>query len=90
MKKCTYTKTNWRLGLLEYLCTALSEKLSSPAELLSTHQYKGLQPTLCTRLLPQHTSPTSPIHHESINIHQGIDTSENTVRCHVQERVGSY
>ena len=30
---------------------------------------------------PQHTSPTSPIHHESINIPQGIDTSENTVLC---------
>ena len=28
---------------------------------------------------PQHTSPTSPIHHESLNILQGIDTSENTV-----------
>ena len=28
---------------------------------------------------PQHTSPTSPIHHESLNIPQGIDTSENTV-----------
>ena len=28
---------------------------------------------------PQHTSPFSPIHHESLNIPQGIDTSENTV-----------
>ena len=28
---------------------------------------------------PQHTSPTGPIHHESLNIPQGIDTSENTV-----------
>ena len=28
---------------------------------------------------PQHTSPNSPIHHESINIPQGIDTSENTL-----------
>ena len=28
---------------------------------------------------PQHTSPTSPIHHESLNIPQGIDTSENTI-----------
>ena len=30
---------------------------------------------------PQHTSPTNPIHHESLNIPQGIDTSENTVLC---------
>ena len=52
MKKCAHTKTNWRLGLLEYLCTPLSEKLSSPAELLATCRYKGLQPTLCARLLP--------------------------------------
>ena len=55
MKKCAHTKTNWRLGLLEYLCTPLSDKLSSPAELLATHQYKGLQPTLHARLLPQST-----------------------------------
>ena len=55
MKKCAHTKTNWRLGLLEYLCTPLSEKLSSPAELLATCQYKGLQPTLHARLLPQST-----------------------------------
>ena len=31
MKKCAHTKTNWKLRLLEYLCTPLSEKLSSPA-----------------------------------------------------------
>ena len=55
MKKCAHTKTNWRLGLLEYLCTPWSEKLSSPAELLATHRYKGLQPTLGARLLPQST-----------------------------------
>ena len=54
MKKCTHTKTNWRLGLLEYLCTPLSEKLSS-AELLSTRWYKGLQPSLHARLLPHST-----------------------------------
>ena len=55
MKKCAHTKTNWRLGLLEYLCTPLSDKLSSPAELLATHQYKGLQPNLHARLLCQST-----------------------------------
>ena len=54
-KKCAHTKTNWRLGLLEYLCTPLSEKLSFPAELLSTRRYKGLQPTLRARLLPHST-----------------------------------
>ena len=55
MKKCAHTKTIWRLGLLEYLCSPLSEKLSLPAELLATCQYKGLQPTLHARLLPQST-----------------------------------
>ena len=55
MKKCAHTKTNWRLGLLEYQCTPLSEKLSSPAGLLATRRYKGLQPTLRARLLPQST-----------------------------------
>ena len=37
--------------------------------------------TAVTQQPPQHTSPTSPIHHESINIPQGIETSENTVLC---------
>ena len=35
MRKCKYTNTNWRLDLLEYLCTPLGEKLASPAELLA-------------------------------------------------------
>ena len=52
MKKCKYTNTNWRLGLLEYLCTPLSEKLASPAELLAGRQFKGLQPTLRAKLTP--------------------------------------
>ena len=55
MKKYAYTKTNWRLGLLEYLCTPLSARLASPAEILATHRYKELQPTLHARLLPQFT-----------------------------------
>ena len=52
MKKCKYTNTNWRLGLLKYLCTPLSEKLASPAELLTGRQFKGLQPTLHAKLTP--------------------------------------
>ena len=55
MKKCAHTKTNWRLGLLEYLCTPLSARLTSPAELLATRQYKGLQPSLHARLFTQST-----------------------------------
>ena len=35
--------------------------------------------TAVTQQPPQHTSSTSPIHFESVNIPQGIDTSENTV-----------
>ena len=55
MRKCAHTNTNWRLGLLEYPCTPLSARLALPAELLATCQYKGLQPTLPARLLPQST-----------------------------------
>ena len=55
MKKCAHTKTNCRLGLLEYLCMPLLERLSSPAEILSPHQYKGLQPILHAKLLPHST-----------------------------------
>ena len=52
MRKCNYTNTNWRLGLLEYLCTPLSGQLASPAKLLAGRQFKGLQPTLCAKLTP--------------------------------------
>ena len=55
MKKCAHTKTNWRLDLLEYICIPLSPRLTLPAELLATCWYKGLQPTLFARLLPQST-----------------------------------
>ena len=55
MKKCAHTKTNWTLGLLEYLCTPLSARLTSPAELLATHQYRGLQPSLHARLFTKST-----------------------------------
>ena len=55
IRKCAHTKTNWKLGLLEYLCMPLSERLSCPAEILSTCWYKGLQPTLCAKLLPHST-----------------------------------
>ena len=44
MKKCNETNTPWRLGLLEYLCTPLDEKIPSPSNLVG-RQFKGLCPT---------------------------------------------
>ena len=40
---------------------------------------RAVNSTAVTQQPPQDTSPTSPIHFESVNIPQGIDTSENTV-----------
>ena len=40
---------------------------------------RAVNSTAVTQQPPQHTSSTSPIHFESVNIPQGIDTSENTV-----------
>ena len=40
---------------------------------------RAVNSTAVTQQPPQHTSLTSPIHFESVNIPQGIDTSENTV-----------
>ena len=42
---------------------------------------RAVNSTAVTQQPPQHTSPTSPTHFESVNIPQGIDTSENTVLC---------
>ena len=80
MKKCAHTKTIWRLGLLEYLCTALSEKLSSPAELLATWQYKGLQPTLHARLLPQSTVAES--NKDELISHKEIEKANHDRSAH--------
>ena len=52
MKKCADKKLGnsaWRIGLIEYLCTPISDQLSSPAEILNTHIYKGYQ-TFCVLL----------------------------------------
>ena len=43
-RKCHETGTPWCLGLLEYLCTLLEDKTSSPSSLIG-HQFKGLCPT---------------------------------------------
>ena len=42
---------------------------------------RAVNSTAVTQQPPQHTSPTSPIHFESVDIPQGIDTSENTALC---------
>ena len=80
MKKCAHTKTNWRLGLLEYLCILLSEKLSSPTELLATHWYKGLQPTLRARLLPQSTVAES--NKDELISHKEIEKANHDRSAH--------
>ena len=51
MKKCTDEKlwnNAWMIGLIEYLCTPISDQLPSPAEILNSCIYKGFQPFLCS------------------------------------------
>ena len=38
----------WRIGLIDYLCTPISDQLPSPAEILNSHIYKDYQPFLCS------------------------------------------
>ena len=80
MKKCAHTKTNWRLGLLEYLCTPLSARLTSPAELLATCQYKGLQPSLHARLFTQSTVAES--NEEELISHKEIEKANHERSAH--------
>ena len=42
MCKCMETGNSWRLGLLEYLCTPISDSIPSPSELLNC-RYRGVQ-----------------------------------------------
>ena len=47
MKKCADEKLGnsaQRIGLIEYLCTPISDQLPSPAEILNSCIYKGYQP----------------------------------------------
>ena len=51
MKKCTDKKLGnsaWRIGLIEYLCTPISDQLPSLAETLNSCIYKGYLPFLCS------------------------------------------
>ena len=45
MCKCMETGNSWHLGLLEYLCTPISDHVPSPSELLNC-RYRGVQPFL--------------------------------------------
>ena len=49
MKKCSddsLGNSAWKVGLLEYLCTPISDSIPNPAEVLSNRVYKGFQPFL--------------------------------------------
>ena len=51
MKKCADKKLRnnaLRIGLIEYLCTPISDQLPSLAEILNSHIYKGYQPFSCS------------------------------------------
>ena len=37
----------WRINLIEFLCTLMSDSLLSPVEILNQRVYKGFQPFLC-------------------------------------------
>ena len=80
MKKCAHTKANCRLGLLKYLCTPLSARLTSPAELLGTCQYKGLQPSLHARLFSKSTVAES--NEEELISHKGIEKANHDKSAH--------
>ena len=80
MNKCANTNTNWRLGLLEYLCSPLSARLASPAKLLATHRYKGLQLTLRTRLIPQSTIAES--NKDELSSHKEIEKANHERSAH--------
>ena len=49
-KKCIDEKlgnSTWRIGLILYLCTSISDSLLSPAEILNQRVYRGYQSFLC-------------------------------------------
>ena len=49
LKKCSDDNLGhsaWELGLLEYLCTPISDSIPSPAELLNKRVYTHFQPFL--------------------------------------------
>ena len=45
MQKCIETGNSWHLGLLQYLCTPISDHVPSPSKLLNC-RYKDVQPLL--------------------------------------------
>ena len=59
MCKCIETGNPWHLGLLEYLCTLISDQIPSPSELLN-RRYRGVQPFL--HFTPSHSTELKPFH----------------------------
>ena len=53
MCKCIETDNPWRLGLLKYLRTPISDQIPSPSELLN-RRYRGVQPFL--HFTPNHST----------------------------------
>ena len=53
MRKCIETGNPWHLGLLEYLCTPISDQIPAPSELLN-RRYRGVQPFL--HFTPNHST----------------------------------
>ena len=53
MHKCIETGNPWHLGLLEYLCTLISDQIPSLSELLN-RRYRGVQPFL--HFTPNHST----------------------------------
>ena len=71
--KCMQTGNSWHLGLLEYLCTPISDNIPSPSELLN-HRYRGVQPFLnfnakasTASFLPQEKFQDEQQKHQSLN-----------------------
>ena len=63
MKKCIDKKLGnsaWRIGLIEYLCTPISDQLL--AEMLNSCIYKGYQPFLCSSSRSE--SVTDKLYHD--------------------------
>ena len=55
MKKCSYDNLDnsaWKISLLKYLCTPISDSIPCPAELLYNRVYKDFQPFLKPSLSP--------------------------------------
>lgn len=96
LKKTLHGKTDFRLGLLEYLNTPINTNLASPSELLNNRKLRSIipcSPKLLKAKIPKHVKNELNLRQEKQRLHYNKgarDLSQLNVGQHVKVRINKF